>query len=54
MEKLKFHYTPKHDSWLNMAEIGLSILSRQCLDRRIADRKTLQSEVAAWADPKNR
>jgi transposase len=48
LEKLEIHYTPKHGSWLNIAEIGLSILSGQCLDRRIADRDTLSREVAAW------
>ena len=46
--KLEIHYTPKHGSWLDMAELQLSVLSRQCLDRRIADRATLQREVAAW------
>ena len=51
--KLEMHYTPKHGSWLNMAEIELSILSRQCLDRRIADKATLESEVAAWAEKRN-
>ena len=47
-DKLEIHYTPKHGSWLNMAEIELSILSRQCLDRRIADKETLIAEVSAW------
>ncbi len=47
-DKLEIHYTPKHGSWLNMAEIELSILSRQCLDRRIADKETLIHEVRAW------
>ncbi len=47
-DKLEFHYTPKHGSWLNMAEIELSVLSRQCLDRRIPDQATLIAEVAAW------
>jgi hypothetical protein len=51
--KLEIHYTPKHGSWLNMAEIELSILSRQCLDRRIADTATLESEVAAWTEKRN-
>ncbi len=46
--KLEIHYTPKHGSWLNMAEIELSVLSRQCLDRRVADFETLEAEVAAW------
>jgi transposase len=47
-EKLEIHYTPKHGSWLNMAEIELSVLSRQCLDRRVPDFETLQAEVACW------
>lgn len=46
--KLEIHYTPKHGSWLNMAEIELSILGRQCLHRRIPDRETLETEVTAW------
>jgi hypothetical protein len=48
VEKLGFHYTPKHGSWLNMAEIELSILQRQCLNRRIANEDMLKREVAAW------
>ena len=51
--KLEIHYTPKHGSWLNMAEIELSILSRQCLNRRIPDQKTLQSEVISWEAARN-
>jgi len=47
-ERLEIHYTPKHGSWLNMAEIELSVLKGQCLDRRIPDMPTLQTEVAAW------
>jgi len=46
--KLEIHSTPKHGSWLNMAEIELSVLGRQCLDRRLPDLATLQAEVAAW------
>jgi DDE superfamily endonuclease len=49
-EKLEIHHTPKHGSWLNMAEIELSVLSRQCLDRRVADFETLEREAAAWQD----
>ncbi len=49
-EKLEIHYTPKHGSWLNMAEIELSVLSRQCLDRRVPDFETLEAEVEAWQD----
>ncbi len=51
LDKLKFHYTPKHGSWLNMAEIELSVLAHQCLDRRIPDQETLKQEVAAWEKP---
>jgi hypothetical protein len=51
--KLDLHYTPKHGSWLNMAEIELSVLSRQCLNRRIADGTTLKGEVAAWVAARN-
>jgi hypothetical protein len=47
---LEIHYTPKHGSWLNMAELELSILSRQCLDRRIPDQETLKMEIAAWQE----
>lgn len=54
LNKFEFHYTPKHGSWLNMAEIELSILSRQCLDRRIPDQKTLKREVNAWQHARNR
>ena len=46
--KIEWHYTPEHGSWLNMAETELSVLSRQCLNRRIADAETLAREVAAW------
>lgn len=53
LNKLEFHYTPKHGSWLNMAEIELSILSKQCLDRRIPDQETLKSETQAWAEKRN-
>jgi hypothetical protein len=52
-DKLEIHYTPTHGSWLNMAEIELSILSRQCLDRRIPDQVTLTAEVAAWEQERN-
>ncbi len=53
LSRLEFCHTPKHGSWLNMAEIELSILSRQCLDRRIGDLETLKTEVAAWQDNRN-
>lgn len=53
LSRLEFCHTPKHGSWLNMAEIELSILSRQCLDRRIGDLETLKREVAVWQDNRN-
>jgi hypothetical protein len=53
VKKLEFHYTPKHGSWLNMAEIELSVLQRQCLARRIADESTLVHEIAAWEKERN-
>jgi DDE superfamily endonuclease len=52
-DKLEIHYTPKHGSWLNMAEIELSILQRQCLKRRLGDRATVEREVAAWMARRN-
>jgi len=52
-DRLEFHYTPKHGSWLNMAEIELSVLSRQCLKRRIPDQPTLIQETAAWEARRN-
>jgi hypothetical protein len=51
--KLDWHYTPKHGSWLDMAEVEFSVLARQCLDRRIPDRATLEREVAAWEARRN-
>ena len=51
--KLEFHYTPKHGSWLNMAECELAVLAGQCLDRRISTIDTLREEIAAWQDPRN-
>lgn len=51
--RFEFHYTPKHGSWLNMAEIELSALSRMCLDRRIPDKDMLTREVAAWESERN-
>lgn len=53
LDRLAFHYTPKHGSWLNMAEIELALLARQCLDRRLGDRETLAREVAAWEQARN-
>src|SRR5205807_5511369 len=52
-EKLEIHHTPKQGSWLNMAEIELSVLGRQCLDRRIESREELGREVAAWEEDRN-
>jgi hypothetical protein len=52
-QKLEFHYTPKHGSWLNMAEMEFSLLSRQCLGRRIPNRVILAEEVAAWEAQRN-
>jgi transposase len=53
LDRLEFHYTPKHGSWLNMAEIEFAILQRQCLNRRIPDQETLRQEVAAWQQRRN-
>ncbi len=53
LRKLEFHYTPKHGSWLNMAEIELSVLSRQCLDRRIGDEETLKRETRKLEEERN-
>lgn len=53
LRKLEFHYTPIHGSWLNMAELEFSMLSRQCLGRRIPDRDTLVTEVVAWEAARN-
>ena len=53
-ERLEIHYTPKHGSWLNMAEIEIGVLARQCLDRRIANQDILRGEVNAWQNQRNR
>jgi transposase len=53
LTKLEFHYTPKHGSWLNMAEIELSVLVHQCLNRRLPDSATLQREATAWQLARN-
>ena len=53
LDRLEFHYTPKHGSWLNMVEIEIGVLCEQCLDRRIPDRDTLESETAAWESCRN-
>ena len=54
VERFEWHYTPKHGSWLNMAESELGVLTSQCLDRRIPDKTTLAEEVAAWQAHRNR
>jgi transposase len=53
LDKLEFYYTPKHGSWLNMAEIEFSVLNRQCLNRRISSQETLIQEVEAWESQRN-
>ena len=53
VERFEWHYTPKHGSWLDMAESELAILSSQCLDRRIPDKQTLETEVDAWTKKRN-
>jgi hypothetical protein len=53
VERFEWHFTPKHGSWLDMAESELAVLATQCLDRRIPDKPTLTAEVAAWQDNRN-
>jgi hypothetical protein len=53
LDRLEIHHTPKHGSWLDMAEIELNVLTKQCLDRRIPDQPTLIAEVSAWETPRN-
>jgi DDE superfamily endonuclease len=53
LQRLEFHYVPKHASWLNMVEIEIGVLRGQCLDRRIAAREHLVSEIAAWERQRN-
>jgi hypothetical protein len=53
LDKLEFHYTPKHGSWLNMAETEIGIMSRQCLDRRLDSQERIAAEVAAWEGKRN-
>ena len=53
LKKIEFHFTPKHGSWLNMAEIELSVLVHQCLNRRLPDAATLQREATAWELARN-
>jgi transposase len=54
LSRLEFHFTPKHASWLNMVEIEIGVMVRQCLDRRIADKATMVAEIAAWERRRNR
>jgi hypothetical protein len=54
VKRFEWHYTPKHGSWLDMAESELGVLSSQCLSRRIPDKQTLEAEVAAWQDYRNK
>lgn len=54
IEKIEFHYTPKHGSWLDMAEIEFSALQTQCLNRRVPDQETLKREVVAWEKTRNK
>ena len=53
LQRLDFHYTPKHGSWLNMVEIELSVLAGQCLDRRLPEKASVQREIAAWERQRN-
>lgn len=53
LRKLEFHHTPKHASWLNMVEIEIGVMTRQCLDRRIPDHETLETEIEAWQQERN-
>jgi len=53
VERFEWHYTPKHGSWLDLAESELGVLTSQCLDRRIADKQTLIDEIAAWEHDRN-
>jgi transposase len=53
LRRLEFHYTPKHASWLNMAEVEIGVLNGQCLERRMPDIETLERETAAWATARN-
>jgi hypothetical protein len=53
LRRLEFHYVPKHASWLNMVEIEIGVLRGQCLDRRIASREQLESEIATWERQRN-
>ena len=54
LDKIEFHYTPKHGSWLNMAETEINVMNRQCLDRQLDSQSRMAEEVAAWEDERNR
>jgi hypothetical protein len=54
LDRLEFHYTPKHGSWLNMAEIEIGVMNGQCLNRRIAEQQIICDEVSAWEQRRNR
>ncbi len=54
LSRLEFHYTPKHGSWLNMAEIEIGVMNGQCLDRRIREQQNISTEVAAWEQQRNK
>ena len=53
LDKIEFHYTPKHGSWLNMAETEINVMNRQCLDRRLDSQNSVAEEVAAWERTRN-
>jgi hypothetical protein len=53
LDKIEWHYTPKHGSWVNMAETEIGIMNRQCLDRRLDSQEEIATEVAAWEDKRN-
>ena len=53
LDRIEFHYTPKHGSWLNMAETEISIMNRQCLDRRLDSPEKIATEIAAWENRRN-
>lgn len=54
LNKIEFHYTPKHGSWLNMAEIEINMMDKECLDRRIGEKEILKNEIAAWSKQRNK
>lgn len=54
LSKIEFHYTPKHGSWLNMAEIEINIMTKECLERRIGQKEILKREIAAWTKQRNK